>query len=46
LPGASVTSGGGYIGEELQPLGRDFIKAVAANQPAAFLAKNPTLINK
>ena len=46
LPGASVTSGGGYIGEELQPLGRDFLKAVAANEPAAFLAKHPTLINK
>jgi polyisoprenyl-teichoic acid--peptidoglycan teichoic acid transferase len=46
LPGASVTSGGGYIGEQLQPLGRDFIKAVAANEPAAFLARNPALIDK
>jgi polyisoprenyl-teichoic acid--peptidoglycan teichoic acid transferase len=46
LPGASVTSGGGYLGEALQPLGRDFLKAVVANEPAAFLAKHPALINK
>ena len=46
LPGGSVTSGGRYIGEELQPAGRDFLKAVVANEPAAFLADNPSLINK
>jgi hypothetical protein len=46
LPGASVTGGRGYVGEELLPVGRDFIKAVAANEPAAFLAKHPELINK
>jgi anionic cell wall polymer biosynthesis LytR-Cps2A-Psr (LCP) family protein len=46
LPGASVTGGGGYLGEQLQPLGRDFLKAVAANEPAEFLAEHPTLVHK
>ncbi len=46
LPGGSVTSGGGYVGEELQPLGRDFLKAVAADRPAAFLAAHPSLVHK
>ncbi len=45
LPGASVTSGGGYVGEELQPLGRDFLEAVAADRPAAFLAAHPKLVH-
>jgi anionic cell wall polymer biosynthesis LytR-Cps2A-Psr (LCP) family protein len=46
LPGASVGGGSGYLGEQLLPLGRDFIKAVAAGEPAEFLAANPTLVNK
>jgi anionic cell wall polymer biosynthesis LytR-Cps2A-Psr (LCP) family protein len=46
LPGGSVSSGGGYIGEELQPVGRDFLKAVARDAPAAFLAKHKELIGK
>ncbi|WP_306210027.1 LCP family protein [Actinoplanes sp. RD1] len=46
LPGRSVFSNGGYIGEQLDPLARDFLKAVAAGRPAPFLAKHPDLINK
>ncbi len=46
LPGGSVTSGGGYVGEELQPLGRDFLEAVAADRPAAFLADHPALVHQ
>jgi LCP family protein required for cell wall assembly len=46
LPGASITSGGGYIGEELQKPGRDFLEAVATGDPAAFLKTHPELINK
>ena len=46
LPGGSVTGGGGYLGEELQPLGRDFLKAVAADRPAAFLARHPSLVHR
>ncbi len=45
LPGGSVTSGGRYVGEELQPLGRDFLKAVAADRPAEFLAGHPELVH-
>ncbi|MEV6634246.1 LCP family protein [Actinoplanes sp. NPDC051470] len=43
LPGDSVGSGGGYLGEQLQPVGRDFLKAVAADRPGPFLAQHPTL---
>lgn len=46
LPGDSVSSGGGYIGEQLLPPGRDFLKAMAAGRPGAYLAKHPELINK
>ncbi len=46
LPGGSVTSGGGYVGEELQPLGRAFLRAVAADRPGEFLADNPTLVHR
>lgn len=46
LPGASVSSGGGYLGEELQPLGREFLEAVAADRPAAFLARHPSLVHR
>jgi anionic cell wall polymer biosynthesis LytR-Cps2A-Psr (LCP) family protein len=43
LPGDSVGNGGGYLGEQLQPLGRDFIKAVAADRPGPFVTAHPAL---
>ncbi|MGX6602765.1 LCP family protein [Micromonosporaceae bacterium Da 78-11] len=46
LPGASVTGGGKYLGEQLTGEGRSFLKAVAKGQTAAFLAAHPKLINK
>jgi LCP family protein required for cell wall assembly len=46
LPGTSISSGGGYIGEELLKPGRDFLKAVAAGDPATYLATHPELVNK
>jgi polyisoprenyl-teichoic acid--peptidoglycan teichoic acid transferase len=47
LPGDSVTNrGGGYLGEQLQPVGRDYLRAVARNQPAAFLARHPELVHR
>jgi LCP family protein required for cell wall assembly len=47
LPGDSVSnSGGGYIGEQLTSVGKDFLKAVAKDQPAAYLATHPSLVNK
>jgi LCP family protein required for cell wall assembly len=46
LPGDSISSGGGYIGEELKQPGRDFLTAVASGDPATYLASHPELINK
>ena len=46
LPGASVTGGGGYIGEELTATGRGFVRAVAQGKPAAYLDKHPELIHE
>ena len=46
LPGDAVTNGGGYISEQLLPTGKGFLKAVAAGNPGAYLAKHPELINK
>jgi anionic cell wall polymer biosynthesis LytR-Cps2A-Psr (LCP) family protein len=46
LPGGSVTGGGGYLGEELAPLGRQYLQAVARNRPAEFLADHPELVHK
>ncbi|HEU4348527.1 MAG TPA: LCP family protein [Actinoplanes sp.] len=46
LPGDSVTSGGGYIGEELRPVGRQYLRAVAGDQAAAFLAGHPELVHR
>ncbi|MGA5301342.1 LCP family protein [Nucisporomicrobium flavum] len=43
LPGSSVFSGGGYIGEQLTSTGRGFVRAVAAGNPQAYLAKHPEL---
>jgi polyisoprenyl-teichoic acid--peptidoglycan teichoic acid transferase len=45
LPGASVTSGGTYRGEQLQADGKAFLKAVAQDRIAPFLATHPKLIS-
>jgi LCP family protein required for cell wall assembly len=46
LPGDSVGNGSGYLGEQLLPLGRDFLKAVAADRPGPFLTAHPQLKHK
>jgi polyisoprenyl-teichoic acid--peptidoglycan teichoic acid transferase len=46
LPGDSVTSGGTYLGEQLLPDGRAYLRAVAQDRPAAFLASHPGLVNR
>ena len=46
LPGDSVSSGGDYLGEQLSSTGRGFLRAVAAGDPAAYLAKHPELVHK
>jgi LCP family protein required for cell wall assembly len=46
LPGASVSSGGGYLGEQLTSVGKGFVKAVAKDKVGAYLASHPTLVNK
>ncbi|MET0424438.1 MAG: LCP family protein [Actinoplanes sp.] len=46
LPGAGVSSGGGYIGEQLTSEGKGFLTALTRNQAPAYLAKHPKLINK
>jgi LCP family protein required for cell wall assembly len=45
LPGDGVTSGGTYRGEQLQPVGRAFLSAVAHDKIAPFLAAHPKLVN-
>jgi LCP family protein required for cell wall assembly len=46
LPGDSIGTGGGYVGEQLLAPGRGFLKAVSTGDPAAYLAAHPTLVNK
>ncbi|MEU7908726.1 LCP family protein [Actinoplanes sp. NPDC049118] len=46
LPGDSVSSNGRYIGEQLTPTGRGFLKAMAASRPGPYLEDHPELINK
>jgi LCP family protein required for cell wall assembly len=46
LPGASIFSRGGYIGEQLQPAGKGFLRAVASGDPAAYVRTHPALINR
>jgi LCP family protein required for cell wall assembly len=46
LPGGSIFSGGGYVGEQLRPAGKGFLRAVASGDPAAYLRTHPALINK
>ena len=46
LPGASITSGGGYVGEELTATGRAFLRAVARGRPDTYLADHPELVHR
>lgn len=46
LPGSGVGRGGGYRGEQLTKESRDFLKAVARNQAAQYLASHPKLVDK
>ncbi|GAB1689379.1 LCP family protein [Krasilnikovia sp. M28-CT-15] len=46
LPGDAVGSGGHYLGEQLLPAGKGFLKAVAADQAGTYLAKHPELVNR
>jgi LCP family protein required for cell wall assembly len=45
LPGDGVTIGGTYRGEQLQAQGKAFLKAVAQDKIAPFLATHPKLVN-
>jgi len=46
LPGASVSGGGGYLGEELRAEGKGFLRAVAADRAAAYVEAHPKLVDK
>jgi hypothetical protein len=46
LPGGGVGRGGGYLGEQLKAEGKGFLKALARNQHAAYLADHPKLVDK
>jgi LCP family protein required for cell wall assembly len=46
LPGASVGGGSGYLGEQLRPVGKQFLAAVRTDRVPQFLATHPELINK
>ncbi|MFG1607309.1 LCP family protein [Actinoplanes sp. NPDC049265] len=46
LPGDSVSSGGGYAGEQLRPIARDFFRAVVADRAGPFLAAHPSLVHR
>jgi polyisoprenyl-teichoic acid--peptidoglycan teichoic acid transferase len=45
LPGRSVGSGGGYRGEQLDPVAGRYFAAVRGGTVDAFLRANPTLVN-
>jgi anionic cell wall polymer biosynthesis LytR-Cps2A-Psr (LCP) family protein len=47
LPGESVFgSGGGYLGEQLEPVAEDFFAAVRENRVGPFLSEHPDLRNQ
>ncbi|MDY7088245.1 MAG: LCP family protein [Actinomycetota bacterium] len=46
LPGNGVGRGSGYLGEQLTAEGRGFLKAVAQDKAAAYLASHPKLVDK
>ncbi|GAA4579104.1 hypothetical protein GCM10023176_56220 [Micromonospora coerulea] len=43
LPGDGVRTGGAYRGEQLRPIGRQFISELRAGRADAFLTAHPTL---
>ncbi|KKK01507.1 LCP family protein [Micromonospora sp. HK10] len=43
LPGTAVGRGGSYRGEQLQPVGRQFLAALRGGTEAAFLTAHPAL---
>jgi LCP family protein required for cell wall assembly len=46
LPGGGVGRGGGYLGEQLTSEGKGFLRALAAGDHKAYLAKHPKLVDK
>jgi LCP family protein required for cell wall assembly len=46
LPGAGVSSGGKYVGEQLKSEGTGFLKALVKNKAGDYLADHPKLVNK
>ncbi len=46
LPGSGVGRGSGYLGEQLTAEGKGFLKAVADDKAAAYLAGHPKLVDK
>ncbi|HEY8532482.1 MAG TPA: LCP family protein [Micromonospora sp.] len=44
LPGSAVYSEGNYVGENLDPVGRDFLTELRAGRAAAFLEAHPQLV--
>jgi anionic cell wall polymer biosynthesis LytR-Cps2A-Psr (LCP) family protein len=46
LPGSPIGSGESYRGEQLAPVGRQFIAELRAGRVDAFLAANPKLVVK
>jgi anionic cell wall polymer biosynthesis LytR-Cps2A-Psr (LCP) family protein len=46
LPGGSVGRGGGYLGEDLRPVSRQFIAAVRADRADQFVAAHPELVSR
>ncbi|WP_213452794.1 LCP family protein [Rhizomonospora bruguierae] len=46
LPGGGVGSGGGYRGERLEPVAKDYFKAVRGDAVAGFVATHPKLVVK
>ncbi len=45
LPGQSVGSGGGYRGEQLEPVAKGFFAAVRGGTVDAFITANPKMVN-
>lgn len=47
LPGQSVLgSGGGYLGEQLEPVAEDFFAAIRENRVGPFMSEHPDLRNE
>lgn len=46
LPGGSIIQGGVYRGEQLTPVGRQFLEELTAGRVEAFVAAHPELVDK